>query len=344
MEKVHLQEPGLIVAEEITLEAPAPGWINIKSQRCGICGTDVHSYFGETIFGPVFPFNIGHEVSGIVSAVGEGVVHLKVGDHVVVNPFFTCDQCAPCRQGRPNNCENKTTIGLKGPGGFSEATSVPATSASKSHLDNFDELTLVEPLSTVIYGLRKLTLEADSNILLNGSGPIGLLFLQALKYQDFNSLTVADLNDAKLQKALDAGADYVVNPSKEDAASAYEKIVPNGFDIIIDCTGSVKAIEFAFTQIAFKGQFLMFGVCPASQTLTLSPFKIYQKDATLMGSFALDRSSFQEALHLINTGKIDSSQVITEVIALEDLEDALIRISNGLVDGKIVVNTSRPSL
>jgi 2-desacetyl-2-hydroxyethyl bacteriochlorophyllide A dehydrogenase len=341
MKKVFLQEPGKIVEEEMLLPEPAPGWVVIKSQRCGICGTDVHSYFGETIFGPVFPFNIGHEVSGIITSVGDDVNHLSEGDHVVINPFFTCDQCPSCRQGKPNNCENKTTIGLKGPGGFSEYTYVPATSAYKTDLNNFDELTLVEPLSTVIYGIRKLQLHSDSNVLLNGAGPIGMLFLQLLKHENINTLTVADLNDAKLKKALSLGANNIINPAKEDADAFYKEIVPKGFDIIIDCTGSVKAIEYAFSKLGFGGQFLLFGVSAASQTMNIKPFEIYKKDARIFGSFALDRSSFQEALHLITNGKIDTKEIISEVIELDQLEDALIRISKGLVDGKVVVNTSR---
>lgn len=341
MKKVYLEAPQKIIEEEFELPTPDPGWVIVQTKRCGICGTDVHSYYGETIFGPVFPFNIGHEISGVITAIGSGTNYLKEGDHVVINPFFTCDQCPECRSGRANNCQNKTTIGLKGPGGFSEYIYVPATSAYKTDEQDFDALTLVEPLSTVIYGLKKLELKSDSNVLLNGAGPIGMLFLQLLKLENINSLTVADLNDSKLDKAKKAGADFIVNPNTQDPDESYTKIAPSGFDIVIDCTGSVGAIQYALSKIGFGGQFLLFGVCSAKKSMSIKPFDIYQKDVRLFGTFALNRDSFQEALHLINSKKIDTSTIIAEVVPLGQLEQSLERLSKGLVEGKIIIDTTR---
>lgn len=337
MRKVFLKEPGVIAAEEIEQIVPEDGWVLIKTRACGICGTDVHSYFGETIFGKVFPFHIGHEVSGTVAAAGKGKGILKEGDTVVIDPFYTCDQCPPCRRGENHNCRHKTTIGLSGPGGFSEYVYVPETSAFKADLDNFESLTLVEPLSTVIYGLRKLTRNSTDNILINGAGPIGQLFLQLLTHENIGSLTVADLNDEKLAIAKKIGADSLYNPA---SGRTLTELMPDGFDIIIDCTGSPRAVMSSFPALGFGGQFLIFGVCPADSKIELKPFEIYQKDARLMGSFALDRASFQEALDLISRKKIDTSTIIAEVVPLSGLEDAIQRLSRGEINGKVVVDTT----
>ncbi|MCG8484249.1 MAG: alcohol dehydrogenase catalytic domain-containing protein, partial [Clostridia bacterium] len=283
-----------IETKEVPLPEVKPGWVLIKTARCGICGTDAHGYMGETIFGKVFPFHLGHEVCGYVEKVGNDDSHFKTGDLVVINPFFTCDSCPACFMGQSNNCSTKTTIGLKGPGGFSEYILVPETSTYKADKDmDVDRLTIAEPLANVIYAMDKIKIDSSMNVLINGVGAIGLMFLQLVAGYKPKSITVTDLNDAKLEKAKKIGADITIN--------ARSNTDPNDhlYDVIIDCTSSAECVGQSIKKLAFGGQFLNFGVCKMDATFEVNPFDLYKKDATYLSSFALNKSSMQKALDLL---------------------------------------------
>jgi 2-desacetyl-2-hydroxyethyl bacteriochlorophyllide A dehydrogenase len=310
------------------------GELLIKTVRCGICGTDVHSYYGETIFGKVFPFHIGHEVCGYVEKVQSKNSSFKVGDLVVVNPFFTCNSCPECLMDRSNNCENKTTIGLKGPGGYSQYIMVPETSALKADKDfDVNRLTLTEPLADIIYAKEKLDINSNMKVLIVGVGSIGLMFLQLMKGHMFKKLAVSDFNNNKLAKAKKLGADVIYNPSEN-------QVIDDKFDIVIDCTGSAKSVKQDINYLSFGGQLLNFGVCASDATIEINPFDLYKLDAKFISSFALNKSSMQKALAVLSSSSFNSDIVIDSLRPISQLEDSLKDIHAGKVDGKIIIDTT----
>ena len=224
MKQIQLTAPQVIETLETPLPQAEPGWVLARTLRTGICGTDVHSFFGETIFGKVFPFHIGHEVCARVEAVGPQCPGLVPGDIIVVNPFFTCGACPACCMGQENNCAHKTTIGLKGFGGFSEYVYIPAGSAFKVRGLDYDALCLAEPLATVVYGLDKLQLDPSMRVLIQGVGPIGLMFLQLVRAANVSQLVASDLSREKLDAALRLGADAALSPLLEDEAAQLERM------------------------------------------------------------------------------------------------------------------------
>ncbi len=339
MKQIQLTAPQLIETLETPLPRAEPGWVLAKTLRTGICGTDVHSFFGETIFGKVFPFHIGHEVCAQVEAVGEPCPGLKPGDVIVINPFFTCGSCPACYMGQENNCSHKTTIGLKGFGGFSEYVYVPAGSAFKIQSRDYDAMCLAEPLATVVYGFDKLRLDPSMRVLIQGAGPIGLMFLQLARAKNVGQLTVCDLNRKKLDAALDLGADAALSPLEAEDAARLEQAA--GFDVVIDCTGSIRSMQKAVERIGFGGQILLFGLCSAEQSMEIKPFRLYQKDACLMTSFALNRRSFRKAVALLENGKIDTSGLIDSVQPVSQLEAGIRRLAKGDASGKIIIDTTR---
>lgn len=335
MRKVVLADVGKLEFLEAPIPELRPGWVRIRLLRCGLCGTDVHNYYKETIFGKdAYPFNMGHEVCGIVDALGEGVKELSPGDQVVVNPIWSCGACKPCHMGQANLCKHRTTIGLMGPSGNSEYTLAPATAVVKTRPDSDpDLLAFTEPVATVLYGLDKLKLNATQDVLIVGAGAIGLIFLQLLKNAQIHSLTVEDVVDSKLAFAKSLGADRVVNEAAEKDGSTY--------DVIIDCTGSAKVAEEDFRKVNVGGQVMIFGVCPIDSTITLRPFDIYNKDLSIFASYTLTPSAFQRALHLIESGRIDVRSLLAGVYPVGQLEQCIRDVKAGKVNGKIVIDTTR---
>lgn len=331
----------LLLANEKKLElieVPVPevpaGWLLVKSERCGICGTDAHGYMGETIFGKVFPFHIGHEVCGHISKVGSKNSGFSEGELVVINPFFTCNSCKACYLNNSNNCENKTTIGLKGPGGFSEYILVPETSAYKVRNDiDLNRLTLAEPLANVIYALERMHIDSSMRVLISGVGAIGLMFLQLIIGYKPLSITVADFNEKKLKKALSIGADYAINPKNT--------VDENEYEVIIDCTGSAKCVEQSFKKLAFGGQLMNFGVCSIDSRIEISPFDLYKRNATFLSSFALNKSSMQKAINLLESNRFNTEILIDSIQPMDKLEESLIKMAEGTTSGKIIINTAR---
>lgn len=335
MRKVVLTAVGKLEYQEAPIPQLREGWVRIKILRCGLCGTDVHNYYKETIFGKdAYPFHMGHEVCGIVDGVGKGVDDLAVGDKVVVNPIWSCGVCQPCRMEQANHCEHKTTIGLVGPSGNSEYTLAPANAVFKAEPESDpDLLAFTEPVATVLYGLDKLRIDSTHDVLITGAGAIGLIFLQLLKNARLRSLTVADIVEDRLAFAKRLGADQVINT----AAQMDEK----KYDVIIDCTGSAKVMEQDFEKVRFGAQILIFGVCPIDSTITLKPFDIYNNDLSIYSSYTLTPSAFQRALCLIQSGRIDVGSLLAGVYPVGKLEECIQNVKAGRVNGKIVIDTTK---
>lgn len=340
MRQTILEAPEVIRNIEVPIPETKPGWILAKTMYTGICGTDVHSYFGETIFGKVFPFHIGHEICAKVVEVGEGTRTLKPGDAIVINPFFTCHSCRACYSGMENNCKYKTTIGLKGPGGFSEYVYVPESSAYRISSEDYKAMCLAEPLATVIYGYDKLRVDSSKKVLVQGVGAIGLMFVQMFVAANVEQLVASDLSREKLAAAKELGADLAFNPLEEEESAQLEELCKEGFDIVVDCTGSIKSMQTTVNRIAFGGQILLFGVCTAEATMEIQPFHLYKKDASIMTTFALNQRSFRKAVALLENKKINTDSLIDSVQPLSELENSIKRIADGKASGKIVIDTS----
>ncbi len=338
MRQTLLVAPEQIEHREVPLPRVESGWVLAKTLRTGICGTDVHSYYGETIFGKVFPFHIGHEVCAEVVKVDPDNQSLQPGDWIVINPFFTCGACPACYAGMENNCAHKTTIGLKGFGGFSEYVYVPSTSAVKVSSHDPSVMCLAEPLSTVIYGIDKLRLDSTKRVLIQGTGPIGLMFLQIVKAQMPAYLAASDFSEEKLRRAAQLGADATFCPLKDEDSRLLNS---QQFDVVIDCTGSIKSMQTTVDRISFGGQILLFGLCSAEASMEIKPFRLYQKDASIITSFALNKKSFRKAVTLLEKGAIRTDLLIDSIQPLSRLEESLQKLAAGKADGKIIIDTTR---
>jgi len=316
MKAVVIEKPNEVSVKEVADPTPAADQALIKVEACGICGTDIHVIRGE--FAPTrYPIIPGHEFCGEVVAVGREVRNLKVGDFVAVDPSLFDGTCRQCRMGRFNLCEHWNGIGVgSANGACAELVAVPAVNAFRLPADmprNWGAL--VEPLSCAVHGLDQVGIRAADDYLIYGAGTMGLLLGQLVKDSGAERLDIVDTNPKRHALAKRLAADRV-------AASAAELDKPDGWDVVIDATGAVPAIEDGIRRVARGGTFLMFGVANADAKATISPFRVYNDEIKIIGSMAV-LHSFERALALLAKGVIDSEAMITDRFSLDDYSKAI---------------------
>jgi 2-desacetyl-2-hydroxyethyl bacteriochlorophyllide A dehydrogenase len=314
---VVIEEPNRMAVSRIEDPTPAAGEAVIKVEACGICGTDIHVLRGE--FAPTrYPIVPGHEFCGEVVAVAADVRNLKAGDFVAVDPSLFCGKCRQCRAGRFNLCENWNAIGVGSANGASaEFVAVPAANAFKLPSEMPRHWgALVEPLSCAVHGLDMVNVEVADNYLIYGAGTMGLLLAQLAKHAGAAQLDMVERNPKRHALAKRLAADRI-------AVSADELDRPQGWDVVIDATGVVPAIEDGLKRVARGGTFLMFGVANADATATFSPFRVYNDEIKIVGSMAV-LHSFERALSLLaKGGVIDCEAMITNRFQLDDYSSAI---------------------
>lgn len=316
MKAVVIEKPNSVSVSRIDDPTPNAGEAVIKVEACGICGTDIHVLHGE--FAPTrYPIVPGHEFCGEVVAVAKDVRNVKVGDFVAVDPSLFCGHCRQCRAGRFNLCENWNAIGVVSANGASaEFVAVPAANAFRLPSDMPRHWgALVEPLSCAVHGLDQVDLQVADTYLIYGAGTMGLLLAQLAKDSGAGQLDMVERNPKRHAQATRLAADRI-------AVSADELDRPQGWDVVIDATGVVPAIEDGLKRVARGGTFLMFGVASADATATFSPFKVYNDEIKIIGSMAV-LHSFERALTLLAKGVIDSEAMITNRFKLDEYSSAI---------------------
>jgi len=316
MKAVVIEEPNRVVVKSIADPVPGPNEAIVKVEACGICGTDIHVLRGE--FAPTrYPIVPGHEFCGEVVAVGSEVSNIKDGDFVAVDPSLFCGHCRMCRAGLFNLCENWNAIGVGSVNGAcAEFVAVPSANAFPLVVDMPRHWgTLVEPLACAVHGLDQVEPRPADAYLIYGAGTMGLLLGQLVRQSGASNLDMVETNPARHQLAKRLAADRV-------AASADELDRPRGWDVVIDATGVVPAIEDGLRRVARGGTFLMFGVANADAIAKFSPFRVYNDELRIIGSMAV-LHSFERALALFEKGVIDSEAMITNRFPLDQYTSAI---------------------
>jgi 2-desacetyl-2-hydroxyethyl bacteriochlorophyllide A dehydrogenase len=316
MKAVVIEEPNRMTVSRIEDPTPGVGEAVIKVEACGICGTDIHVLRGE--FAPThYPIVPGHEFCGEVVAVAVDVRNVKAGDFVAVDPSLFCGKCRQCRLGRFNLCENWNAIGVgSANGACAEFVAVPSANAFRLPAELPRHWgALVEPLSCAVHGLDQVDLQVAEDYLIYGAGTMGLLLAQLAKDSGASRVDMVERNPHRHSLAKRLAADRV-------AISADELDRPQGWDVVIDATGVVPAIEDGLRRVARGGTFLMFGVANADATATFSPFRVYNDEIKIIGSMAV-LHSFERALTLLAKGVIDCEAMITNRFPLDEYQGAI---------------------
>jgi len=322
MRAVYFQGPGQFAVENLPDPTPGPFDVVMKVAAVGLCGTDIHVLDGE--FEPtVFPIVPGHEATGTVAAVGEGVTHVRVGDPIVLDPSLYCGACRYCHEGRGNLCDNWNGMGVaRGNGATAELVIAPGANFHKlkpsTHLEH---ASLIEPLACAIHGFDLLPRELGSHYLIYGAGTMGLLMAQLATLAGGISVSIVDVNAARLDAAREIGFENVAS-----SASAFDR---KNWDVVIDCTGAIPAIHDGLPRVKRGGTFQHFGVAASTAVATYSPFAVYKDEISIVGSMAI-AGSFYRAVELFEAGAINAAPMISHTFPLDKYGDAIDLFRAGL--------------
>jgi 2-desacetyl-2-hydroxyethyl bacteriochlorophyllide A dehydrogenase len=321
MQAVVIESPREISVGEVKDPTPGPNDIVVAVRACGICGTDLHIADGE--FGPArYPLVPGHEFAGQVVAVGKDVTSVRTGSLVAVDPSLYCGHCRPCRSGHGNLCENLNGIGVSVAGAAAEYVAVPEWNA---HLlpAGFDMSlgALIEPLSCAVHGYDLVRTKLGDRFLIYGAGTMGLMLLMLASRSGAIAVTVVEPNAARRQQALEFGVTAVVSKGEELDP-------PTGYDVVMDATGVIAAIEDGIQRVGRGGTFLQFGVAAVEATANVSPFRIYNDEITVVGAMAV-LESYERACDLAVEIELGLNKLVSDQLPLHDYVDALERVRRG---------------
>ncbi len=305
------------------------GAVKIDVAWCGICGTDLHEYLEGPIFCPApghphplsheeSPVTLGHEFSGTVSEVGEGVTGLAVGDNVVVEPYFVDGTCDMCQAGSYHLCRQMGFIGLSGGGGgLSEKIVVDARWVHPIGDIPLDEAALIEPLSVAHHAVERSGVKAGDVALVGGSGPIGLLTAAVLKGMGVTTI-ISELTQARKEKATSSGvADHVLDPSREDVPARVRELTGGtGADVAFECAGVNAVLDTMLDAVRPGAVVVNVSIWGAPATIDMQ--KLVLKEIDLRGTIAYVRDH-PAVIRMVQEGKVDLKPFITGRIALEDL-------------------------
>ncbi len=344
MRAVVYDAPRRFRVREVPVPEPGPGEVRVRVIQTGVCGTDLHLHDGR--FMAVYPMVPGHEVVGVVDALGddvagtEGFAGVAVGERVAVNPNASCGHCAYCREARPLLCDGLTGIGSSLPGGFAEFLVAPVVQVfAVAGLDD-DTAVLVEPTSCAAHAVDVIAPRHGSTALVIGAGPTGILLTQLLRSAGVASVTVAAPTAFKLELATTLGADrtFVMDRSDlpGDVRALTELSGGTGYDLTVDATGAAAVAEVLLPLTRNGGTAVFYGVTDEADRVSVSPYDVFRRELTIKGSFA-EISSFPAAIAALRAGRARTDGLITHRFPLEDYGSALEALRSDRTAHKVVV-------
>ena len=341
MRSAVYRSPGDVGVEERPVPAPGPGEVLVEVAYCGICGSDLHIM----IEGWGKPGTVGgHEFTGVVAAVGDGVDRWSPGDAVVCGPSPRCGTCRRCREGKPSQCEErgKPVDGDVG-GAFAgfvvcDARALLAIPAGMSPR----VAALAEPLAVALHGITRSGAAPGDRAMVFGAGPIGALTVAALVAKGFGPVVVVEPGERRRQLARDLGATEVLDPAELETYPPWEpeRLSPRAVDVVFECSGKKAAMEAGFHQLRRGGHLVLVGA--GMEAPRFDPNRLILNELQVSGSFVYDADGFERALELLGSGMLPTDVLIDPGdVVLESLGGAMTALAQGTIAGKVMVVPGR---
>lgn len=326
--------------EEVEVPKIGAGELLIRTEACGICGTDVLEWYRKKRA----PVVLGHEATGVVVEVGEGVTAYKPGDRVFVSHHVPCGVCRYCLSGKETACETLHTTNYY-PGGFSQYIRVPKINVEKGTYllpdsVSFDEGVFIEPLGCVIRGQRVAGLKKDDTFLILGSGVAGLLHLQLARLKGVSKIIATDISEKKLEHAKRFGADLTINARKEDVEQALLRFNGRKADKVVLCTGASSAYEDAIRCVDRGGTVLFFAVPDPSYRPYIPLTEYWRNEVTLTTSYGAAPRDLEEALKIVSSRALELGGLISHRLPLAETALGFRLVVEG-ESLKVVINPNR---
>ena len=324
MKAAMLYGPNDLRVERVTLPEVGANDVLLKVDMCGICGTDVHILRGS-FPAPNLPLIPGHEFAGHVVATGEAVDHVKTGDYVTADINLACGHCYFCRRQQKLFCEQIQQIGVHTHGALAEFVKAPAAAIYQVPEElSPQQGAYIEPLACAVHGQARAAIQPGSSVAIIGAGPMGLAHAQLAKLRGAAPVIVTEMNAVRLAKAREMGADHVIDAGAEDAVEAVRALTGGrGADYVIEAVGSIPTYRQAFDMVRRGGTLVAYGAAPSTASIDLKPFDIYSKELTIVGSYAGTYETWPEAIALIQGGRFNPEEIVTEIAPLDDIVGAI---------------------
>jgi L-iditol 2-dehydrogenase len=327
LKALRLYGKGDLRLEEVESPSPASGEIILRVRATSICATDIKAYsFGSRT---KLPLTLGHEVSGDVCEVGEGLEHYS-GKRVTLNPNVFCGKCHYCLTGEHVLCGSRYAIGIDVDGSFAEYLKVPAQALRVGCVQevppgvDYEEASLVEPLSCCLRGQIKLGVGSGDVVTVIGAGPIGLMHLKLAKLSNASKVIVSEVEELRIKRAEAMGADHVVDPRHEDLERSILGLTRGrGSDVVIVAVGSPDAQRDALRIVGRGGRINFFAGLPAGmEVVPLDTNVIHYRQVIVLGTSMSTPHEFKRALDIVGSGLVDLKPFVTHRFKLEEGLDA----------------------
>ncbi len=328
--------PKNIRVEDVKVSEVGDTDVLIKIKYCGVCGTDIHIYSGDGgAFEATPPLIMGHEFSGIVERTGAKVHKVKVGDLVTVDPNNMCGECYYCKNAMEQFCENVIGIGTTCDGGFAQYCVVCEKQVFKFK-EGMDALTaaMAEPVSCCLHGIDLCNIKLGDEVLVIGGGPIGLIMLQLARMAGASKIVLSEPVLEKREMGIKLGADITINPLEEDIEAVLKENCKN-VNVVIECVGSIRTIDTAIKCAGKAATVMMFGLTGPNTIVSVDPEMVFKKELKLTSSF-INPYTFERSIAILESGKLNVTDMISDVIPLEDCVKAF-EDENYRRKGKVVI-------
>jgi len=306
---------------------PGDGEVAIDVAYTGICGTDLHILHGAMDARVTLPAVLGHEMSGTIAAIGNGVEGWSIGERVTVMPLAPCGHCPACRAGYSHICHNLDFLGIDSPGSMQSSWNVPADAlVGLPAALSLEHAALAEPTAVAVHDVRRAALEEGERAVVVGGGPIGLLVACAARARGADVIVVEPA-ERRRTIAQVVGL-QAVDPSGVDVQAFVSDWTDGaGAEVAFEVSGAVAGIETAIQSLGVRGRIVVVAIHATPPPVNL--FRMFWRELTLIGARVYERPDFEEAVNLLETGAIPAAELITRIEPLDAVADAFAELESG---------------
>lgn len=332
MKALVMHEYKHLTYQDVPTPSPKKGEVLIRLQACSVCGSDVHGFDGSSGRRRP-PVIMGHEASGIIAELGEGVTDYKVGDRVTFDSTIYCGECDMCKAGKVNLCNSRMVLGVScdeynRDGCFAEYVVVPDYILYKMP-DNvtFTQAAMIEPLSVAYHAATRTPVTPKDSVLVVGIGTIGLLTMQVVRSFGAKQIIAVDIDDSRLELARKNGATHTVNSKDPDALQKILALTEDGqgVDIAMDATGIESTVNLCIKSVHLDGRVVLIGNLAQNMNFPLQ--YVVTRQISLFGSCA-SAGEYPQCLDLIASGQVEVDSMISKIVPLEEGDKWMNKIFN----------------
>lgn len=343
MKAAVLEDKMVLTYKEVPTPEPQPGHVRLQIKAISICGSDIKRYVDGH---RMYPLILGHENSGVIDRVGEGVSENYIGKHAAIIPLVPCFECEECKRGYYSACHSYSFIGSRQSGGFAEYVDLPERNAFILPADlSFEHAALIEPSTVARHMLALGDFKRGQTAIVLGAGSIGLMIVQWLRILGASQIVVTDILEENLQIASKVGAHVTLNPSKVDVVKDVQKLLGNGADLTLEATGVPQVLEQTLSVTRPRGKVVLAGNQPLDKSLPLTFIEnMMRREISLIGCFMSYSAPFPghewtETITALLDGSLDMDTLISHRFPLSQAPVIFEKIgAHQLAHQKIILN------